>query len=44
MDFFMEDEIRLIKQLRRSHNIKAEDLLNRKKLSRFELDLIMNST
>jgi hypothetical protein len=38
----MEDGLQLIKKLRKDHDIKAEDLLNKKELSEFELDLIMN--
>lgn len=42
MEFFLEEDIELINDLRRDRDFDVKDLLNKKKLSAFELDLIMN--
>ena len=40
---FLEEDIELIKKLRNHKDFNVKDLLNKKKLNSFELDLIMNN-
>ena len=42
MEFFLEEDIELIKKLRGSSDFNVKGILNRKKLGSFELDIIMN--
>ena len=42
MDFLKEEDIETIKKLRRNPNFDAKSILNKKRLSGFELDLVMN--